>query len=224
MKDLIAKNYDRVRSEIRRQLLEVIGPHYKSDLAEFYVNKLEAEMFAQSYHCLETLKANAKRCTESLRFILQQDTGVDFLMVTSLDYSAIAKQMPSFPEPVQSEFMERNLVEEEKFESFSLFTGEQVEFNPPSDVSDGIPAGDLLPQPMNIEAQLLESDLIDSKSESFGFLEELTKIKEEEIKKLKGILSNLQQENLLLKDALLEVKTHLIALETSESELEPNPE
>lgn len=200
--------------------MEVLRAEYSEGLVKFYSDKLESEIFALYYYCLDTYKSNAEKCAENLRFILNNQETLDCVMTTSIDFNMLAKKISDMNDG-ESEAMdgERYAIYRGR-DDFADIMSEPVERNPPSDGSDGIEGYRRLPQKMDLEEEFELPDQIEEKTMSFEFLEELTKVREDEIKKLKGILLNIQQENQLLKDALVEVKGHLIALESTELELD----
>lgn len=200
--------------------MEVLRAEYSEGLVKFYSDKLESEIFALYYYCLDTYKAKAEKCAENLRFILNNQETLDCVMTTSIDFNMLAKKISDMNDG-ESEAMdgERYAIYPGR-DDFADIMSESVERNPPSDGSDGIEGDRRLPQKMDLEEEFELPDQIEEKTMSFEFLEELTKVREDEIKKLKGILLNIQQENQLLKDALVEVKGHLIALESTELELD----
>lgn len=200
--------------------MRVLRVEYSEELAGFYVEKLESEIFSLYYHCLDTYKVKADQCAENLRSIIDHQMTLDCVMTTSIDFNAVVKRMTNMSGG-NCEAMDEDtgLLFREK-DNFTEIMTETIEVHPPSDGSDGSDAERRQPQRMDLEDQLGLSDQIDEKTVSFGFLEELTKVREEEIKKLKSILNNIQKENQILKDALVEVKGHLIALESSEQDLD----
>jgi hypothetical protein len=178
------------------------------------------------YFCLETYKEKAQLCANSLNALFKKGDPIDCLMTTSLDYSAIMNKYSSF---------EAFLAADSR-SNWQLFDFAGAEFEGVSQLgsdSQGLAASsepcDQICQPeeqkprMNLEDLSSLADKLDKESVSFEFLEELTKIKEEEIKSLRTVLYAIQKENDMLKDALIEVRTHLIALETNEVALDTLP-
>lgn len=197
---------------------------FKEELAVHHVNKLEAEIFALFYYCLETYKEKTQHVTKSLRALFQNGDPLDCMMATALDYNSIMKKTPHIgyiTEESNMDWINFNLAEPE-LENVSRLRSDSMSDHASSGLCDEIENR----VPLNaiyLEELSSLADKLDKESVSFEFLEELTKIKEEEIKKLKDIMVNLQKENDLLTDALLEVRTHLIALESNEITLDTLP-
>jgi hypothetical protein len=210
-----------VRKQAKEAFLGIIRSEFKDENAIYHVNKLEAEIFSLFYYDLETYKEKAQDCANSLRDLFQKGTPLDCVMATSLDYTTIMNKSPILDYLSEDRLIDWNHynLTSRDLEDVSQLRSDNLGQSASSEACDEITNPDLRPD-MNLEDISSLADKLDKDSVSFEFLEELTKIKEEEIKKLKDILQNIQKENDLLKDALLEVRTHLIALESNEISLD----
>lgn len=199
---------------------------FSEELSKFYVNKLESEIFSMYYFCLDTYREKAQLCASSLKGLFKNGDPLDGVMTTSLDYSAIMSKYSDCSDLLRTDskadwqLFDLARAELDGLSQLDCATdGHAVSSEPCDEICNPDPK----PQ-MQLEELSSLADKLDKESVSFEFLEELTKIKEEEIKSLRAVLLNIQKENDMLKDALLEVRTHLIALETNEISMDNLPE
>jgi hypothetical protein len=214
--------FEQLRQEMREVLYNTIRHEFKEKLAMYYSKKLEGEIFSMYYYSAEVYREKTMQCAKQLSNTMRLDSNsTDMLMTTSLDFEMITAHYK--PGKEQSKTAGKGQV------SRLLTPGPEVQF--PSELlrdlnEDGrslSPDLGMCETPLAKRRALelaLRSDKDDS--ESFEFLETITKIKEEEIRKLKLLLAHIQKENDVLREAMIQVRSNLLELGSVEEI--PHPE
>ena len=211
---MISKNMEKSRNEVRQMLFHVVHKEYNQKMARYYSEKLEAEIFSHYYYSSDEYNLRAEKFSKALDQLLGMHGSADSLMITSLDYNLIEEHAKSS----NNSFLEinKNTIKS-AMQSFSLAPGPSRVIQP-----------ELVHQ-FAAPRYTLEEDMEifipeDNENESFEFLETIAKIKEEEIKGLRDVLSTIQQENEALRSTLVQIRENLMVLESTAggSHQEPN--
>ena len=217
---------DQLRHEMRELLFNALHEEFKEKLAQFYSRKLEGEIFSHYYTNIEQYREKTISCVQNLSKAIRQDVGnTENLMTTALDFEMISAHSRRHPERNQ---LARSLraVKGKVYQPHPIQTN--LEKTIDAEGLSPVRGAEVFEPTPKADRKALELALYSNQddSESFNLLENITKIREEEIRKLKADLFNIQKENEILRNALLHIRTNLLQIEEAQGlpkyQIEPN--
>lgn len=188
----------KIRDVIRESLNAIIKREFPQKRSEAYARKLESEIFSKYYFSVEVYKEKADCCIQALDEFFRDEGVTDSLFVTAIDYRRLIDKFTPFLGDTKMNSLNflnqlqegaQNRPEREDLSSGSKRKGIELIYQR----SCGSESGEI---------------------DDLEFLEEVTKIKEEEIRSLKELMKNIERENETLKETLYKIKDDLNGLET----------
>ena len=186
--------YDETRAVVKAEIFSSLRHYLNDKLARCYAGKIESEIFSQYYTDINSYYNKGIMCSRILGSLVNKNNNMDNIMTTSFDFTQINR--------LSEELLDGHNHIQSDASIGKRTRGKERGFTAAS-VSDM--------QPFRIGKES-PSPFDNSDNESMELLEEVTKIKEQEIAKLKILVANVQKENEILKETLRTVSHGMTSL------------